>query len=294
MFTQVRATAISIEPKKWDKAANADKVEAFVREASRDEPDLIVTTEGVLEGYVVMDVIEDPSRADEMIELAEPVDGPYIKRFQKLARQLRTCLCMGFAERIGNEAYNAAIFIDTEGEIRGKYHKTMLAEGTDPSWRFNRLGRSIRAFDTPFGRAGIVICNDRWSPIITRSLVLDGARLILISSYGSKAREQNETVLARARENGVPIIEANRGMNLIISKGEIVAYKWGSDKITTATVEIPTAPSVHAARALEAEYLALQGPEMARRYREMMKHLKGEPSLRELAEGGELIASEPE
>ena len=82
----------------------------------------------------------------------------------------------------------------TEAEIRGKYHKPMLAEGTDPNWRFNRIGQSLRAFGTPFGRAGIVICNDRWSPMITCSLVLDGARLILIPSYGSKTRAQNETV----------------------------------------------------------------------------------------------------
>ncbi len=294
MFTPVKASAISIKPKKWDKAYNADKVEAFVREAAKDGPDLVVTTEGVLEGYPIMDVVEDPSRADEMIEIAEPIDGPYILRFRKLARQLRICLCVGFAERIGDEAYNAAIFIDNEGEIRGKYHKTMLAEGTDPSWNFNRVGRSLRAFDTPIGRAGMVICNDRWSPLSTRTLVLDGARLILILSFGSRAREQNETVLARARENGVPIVEANRGMNLIISKGEIVAYKWGNDQITTATVEVPAPPSSAAARALEAEYLSLQGPEMARRYREMMKHLRGESSLRELAERGELIANQPE
>ena len=83
-------------------------------------------------------------------------------------------------------------------------------------------------------------------------------------------------------------------MNLIISKGEIVAYKWGNDQITTATVEVPASPSSAAARALEAEYLSLQGPEMARRYREMMKHLRGESSLRELAERGELIANQPE
>ena len=63
MYDTTRATAISIKPKKWDKAYNADKMEAFFREAARDRPDLIVTTEGVLEGYVVTDVIEQRKRA---------------------------------------------------------------------------------------------------------------------------------------------------------------------------------------------------------------------------------------
>ncbi len=294
MYHSVRATAISLRPRKWDKAYNADKLEAAFVEASREDPDVMVATEGVLDGYVVMAVIEDPGLEEAMLELAEPIDGPYIRRFRELARKLGTCLVFGFAERIENEAYNAAIFIDDKGDILGKHHKVMLAEGTNESWRFNRVGRALRAFDTPIGRAGIMICNDRWSPTIARSLVLDGAQLLLIPSYGSRSRSQNKAVLARSRENGVPIVEANVGMNLIISKGEIVAYKWGVDKVTTAVVEVPAPPSAHAARAQEGEYMALQGPEMERRYREGEKRRRGEENLVTLAERGELIAGRPD
>ena len=192
-----------------------------------------------------MDVIEHPEKVPAMLDIAEPLDGPYIRRFQALAQELRTCLCFGFAERIDDEVYNSAIFIDQEGTIRGRYHKTQFAEGTHESWDFNRIGRQIRAFDTPLGRAGMLICADRWNPMIARTLALDGAQLLLIVSYGSRSKAQNETVLARARENGLPIVEANVGMNLLISKGEVAAYKWGVDRITTAVVEIPTPPSQH-------------------------------------------------
>ena len=290
MYQTVRASAISIKPKKWDKAHNADKVEAFFVEAAREGPDLIVTTEGVLEGYVINDVLKQPELEGRVYEVAEPINGPYIQRFQRLARQLKICLVFGFAELVGRDVFNTAIFIDQLGDIRGKYHKTQFAEGTVESCRFNCVGKTIRAFDTPVGRVGIVICNDRWNPRITRTLVLDGAQLILIPSYGSKTQEQNRMVLARARENGVPIVNANVGMNLIISKGEILAYRWGNDAITTAEVDVPVAPSTEAARAYEAEYMALQGPEMERRYAETIKRLKGEESLVELAERGKLIS----
>ena len=93
---------------------------------------MILTTEGVLEGYVVNDVLEGRITARAMLEIAEPIDGPCIDRFRRLAMDLRTCLCFGFAERIWREACNAAIFIDGEGEILGKYHKTQFAEGTNP------------------------------------------------------------------------------------------------------------------------------------------------------------------
>ena len=268
MYQSITVSAISLKPTKWEKASNAEKLEAFCVAAAKTGPQLILAPEGVLEGYVVMDVIEGRATPEAMLEIAEPLDGVYIQRFRHLARQLKTCLCFGFAERRGtSDVYNSAVFIDTHGDICGTYHKTQFAEGTHPSWNFNCIGETIRAFDTPFGRAGILICNDRWNPLIARTLVLDGAQFLLIPSYGSKGKAQNRTVLARARENGVPIAEANVGMNLIISKGEIVAYKWGNDQITTATIDIPARPSTEAARRSEQAYLETQGPEMEARYR---------------------------
>lgn len=274
MFSSIKATAISLKPKKWDKPYNARKLETLFRQASKENPALIVATEGVLEGYVVMDVIEHPEKAQAMLDIAEPLDGPYIQRFQNLARELQTCLSFGFAERVEDGVYNCAVFIDASGVIRGRYHKTQLAEGCHPSWDFNRIGRQIRAFDTPLGRTGMLICNDRWNPMISRTLALDGAQLLLIVSYGSRRKTQNEAVLARARENGLPIVEANVGMNLLISKGEVAAYKWGVDQITSAVVDLPTPPSPEAARAYEHSYMQLQGPNMAERYQNTTKRLQ--------------------
>ncbi len=274
MYESVEVATISFQPAKWDKAGNAEKMEALFVRAATQSPRLILTTEGALEGYVVMDVIEGRATAAALLDVAEPIDGPYIRRFQKLAKSLNTCLAFGFAERIGDEAYNCALFLDQQGEIRGKYHKVQLAEGTHPSWRFNRVGNRLRAFDTPLGRAGFVICNDRWNPQIVRALVLDGARIILIPSYGDKSKRQNQAVLARARENGVPIVEANVGMNLIISKGEICAYQWGNNQITYGVVDIPLAPSAAAARQAEQNYLQAQTPEMERRYHKTVDRIR--------------------
>ena len=274
MYQSIKVSAISLKPTKWDKASNTEKLEAFFVEAAKDTPELILATEGVLEGYVVMDVIEGKAPPEAMLDIAEPLDGAYIHRFRRLAKQLKTCLCFGFAERCGTSVYNSAVFIDDKGNICGTYHKTQFAEGTHPSWNFNCIGETIRAFDTPFGRAGILICNDRWNPHIARTLVLDGAQFLLIPSYGSKGKSQNQTVLARARENGVPIVEANVGMNLIISKGEIVAYKWGNDQISTACIDIPVPPSTEVARRSEQEYLQAQGPEMEARYKKTVARLR--------------------
>ncbi len=274
MFTQVKVAAISMLPTKWDKPANAAKMEGLIRKAEAGNPDVIVTIEGALEGYVVYDVIEGRRSADEMLAIAEPLDGPYVAHFRQLARSLSVCLCFGFAERVGDDVYNTVVFVDHEGEVRGTYHKSQFAEGTHPSWHFNRIGKELRAFDTPFGRAGMLICNDRWNPLIARSIVLDGAQVLYIPTYGNTSKAQNQAVLARARENGVPIVQANVGQNMVVSKGEMVAYQRGFDRITYADIDVPAAASTSAARNLEREYLRRQGPEMDRRYRETIEKLE--------------------
>ena len=75
MYQSVKVSAISLKPIKWDKASNADKLEAFCVEAAKERPQLILATEGVLEGYVVMDVIEDKATPEAMLDIAEPIDG---------------------------------------------------------------------------------------------------------------------------------------------------------------------------------------------------------------------------
>ena len=70
MYRSVSVSAISLKPTKWDKASNAEKLEAFFVEAAKDSPQLILATEGVLEGYVVMDVIEGKAPPEAMLDIA--------------------------------------------------------------------------------------------------------------------------------------------------------------------------------------------------------------------------------
>jgi predicted amidohydrolase len=273
VYHSIKVAAISMKPTKWDKAGNADKLEALFVEAATDHPQVIVAPEGMFDGYPVMDVIRQPQLAEKMFAIAEPMDGPYIQRFQRLARRLKVCLCFGFAELVADEIYNCGVFIDHQGAISGKYHKTQFAEGVHPSWTFNRIGKALRAFDTPLGRAGIFICNDRWNPHIARTLVLDGARVLFNLAWGERSKASNAAILARARENGVPVVQANVGVSLIVSKGEVVAYRWGVDQITHAVIDIPQPPSQELARRSEEAFLHWQQHEMERRHRDMMDDL---------------------
>ena len=176
-----------------------------------------------------------------MNEVSVTIDGPVIKRFKDLARTLEMCLVFGFAERIQGEVFNAAVFIDHRGTICGKYHKMQFAEGYDPAWWFNRLGRTSRAFDTPFGRCGLLICNDRWNSKLGRIPALDGAQFLIIPSFGSRSKSQDEAVLSRGKENQLPVIEANVGVTLLVDQGRIVAVDRKEQIVTIGEITIPAA-----------------------------------------------------
>ena len=277
LFTRHTVAAVSLRPRHWDKAQNADRMEAFFRKAARRKPALILAPEGMLEGYVISDVIWHRERAEALVDIAEPLDGPYIRRFRRLAGSLKTCLCFGFAERVGREVFNSAIFIDHRGRICGTHHK--LTETTHPTWHFWRQSPRIRAFDTPLGRCGVLICSDRWFAILARTLAMDGAQFLLIPAFGTVARSQTLAVLARSRENGLPVVQANVGMNMIISKGEIARYTWGADRITVAPIEIPVRSSAQAIRALDREFRRAQLRMQPKWHRATMARVrKGRPS----------------
>ena len=274
MFKKVKAAAISFIPKKMNLAANADKLEKAFRTAAEEGAELAVAPEGILEGYVVNEIITGGLRAQRMLDAAVTMRSSYIKRFRGLARELKMCLAFGLAERIGHEVYNCAVFLDQTGRLRGRYHKMQLAEGYHDSWWFNRLGEKSRAFETPFGRCGFLICNDRWNADIARIPVLDGAQYLLIPSYGSTARAQDAAVLSRARENGVPIVEANVGRTMIISKGEIVGSSSKQTAITTSVIEIPALRSKENRDRQEQVFLHWRTREMPERYRKNMENIK--------------------
>ncbi len=272
----VRVAAISFVPTKFDLQGNADRLEDAFRQARLGGAQIAVAPEGALDGYVVNHIIAGNFPAEKMSEVAIPLDHPIIERFQRLALELEMSLVFGLAERIRDDVYNCAIFIDHQGLIRGKYHKMQFAEGYDPAWWYNRLGRTSRAFDTPFGRAGILICNDRWNPSLARIPVLDGARFLLIPAMGSRSQKQDEAVLARGQENGVPIVEANVGVTLIVDGGKIVAIDRHEEGVTLADITIPAsvASQDQERDRVEEEFLRWRAQEMEVRLEKTLKKLK--------------------
>ena len=275
----VRVAAISFVPKKFDLAGNADRLEAAFRRAQRGGAQIAVAPEGTLEGYVVNEIIAGKVPPERMKDVAVPIDDPVILRFQNLAAELKICLVFGLAERIDSDVFNCAVFIDNAGKICGKYHKMQFAEGYDPAWWFNRLGKTCRAFDTPYGRCGLLICNDRWNPSLARILALDGAQFLLIPSFGSRSKEQDKAVLSRGRENHLPVVEANVGVTLVVDQGKITAVDRKEECVTFGQITIPlTKPQPEERDKAEKTFLEWRKEEMPRRLKRTKQRNTAKPN----------------
>lgn len=235
---RIRIASCSITPKKWDKPANSEKMLGFFERSLAGNPDLIMTPEGCLEGYVVNEAIGE-NRGDDLIEIAEPIDGPYFCRFRDFCRTSRVNALIGMAERIGDEVFNSAVWIGRDGKVAGKYSKTHFQEGISENRPYNRPGAAIRGFDTEFGRVGVMICYDRRGPEVARSLTLDGARVLLVPSYGFFRGVNDAVLMARAHENDLPLVFCHPQKTVAIrAGGELYFLREEEDAISHVVVEL--------------------------------------------------------
>ncbi|MHB9032932.1 MAG: carbon-nitrogen hydrolase family protein, partial [Anaerolineae bacterium] len=138
-------------------------------------------------------------------DIYEPLDGPFIRRFSRIARQYATYIVAGLYTSREGKAYNSAVLFGRDGKIAGIYDKVHLPAGED---REITPGNAYQVFETEYGNIGMLICWDMQFPEAPRELALAGADLIACPTWGWEHRYG----LCRAYENSV-YIAAAMGIN---------------------------------------------------------------------------------
>ncbi len=161
----------------------------------------------------------------ERFSLAEPVPGPSTQTLAGLARELGVVVIAPLFERRAAGLYhNTAAVIDADGEIRGLYRKMHIPD--DPlyfeKFYFTPGDLGFPAFDTRFGRLGVLVCWDQWYPEAARLCSLAGAGVLLYptaigwhpsekAAQGAAQLEAWRTIQrAHAIANGVYVAAVNR------------------------------------------------------------------------------------
>jgi NAD+ synthase (glutamine-hydrolysing) len=177
----LRLAIAQIRPHKGAYEQNLCRLGALFREVGDwpEPPELVVAPETALTGYFLEGGVRD---------LAVSAD----QLFDDLSRQHEEAgtspldIALGFYEVHGNRLYNSGLYATLGGPdagIRHIHRKIFLPTyGVFDEERFVEAGRSVQAFDTRWGRAAILICEDAWHSFTPMLAALDGAQLIIIPS----------------------------------------------------------------------------------------------------------------
>jgi NAD+ synthase (glutamine-hydrolysing) len=153
---------------------NLDRHLEFIRQAQRSGADLVIFPELSLTGYVLQDLVPT-------VAVRPTADDPVFKQLLEASQGID--MVVGFVdEDRRNRFYISSAYL-SRGEVVHVHHKVYLPTyGLFDEGRFFAWGDSVRAFDTRFGRAGILICEDFWHASPPYLLWLDGADLFLFTS----------------------------------------------------------------------------------------------------------------
>jgi NAD+ synthetase len=177
----LRLAIAQVRPQKGAYEENLCRFGALLREVGGwpEPPELVVAPETALTGYFLEGGVRDLAISGDQL-------------FDDLSRQHSDSgappldVALGFYEVHGNRFYNSGLYATLGGPdagIRHIHRKIFLPTyGVFDEERFVEAGRSVQAFDTRWGRAAILICEDAWHSFTPMLAALDGAQVIIIPS----------------------------------------------------------------------------------------------------------------
>ncbi|HUI89579.1 MAG TPA: nitrilase-related carbon-nitrogen hydrolase [Anaerolineales bacterium] len=171
---QLNLALAQIATKLGNVQANLEKHLDYIQQARAQKADLIVFPELSLTGYVLQDLAS--TLAHKPLD-----DDPIFKPLLEASRNLD--LVVGFVDEDTRHRFYIASAYLSAGRVLHVHHKIYLPTyGLFDEGRFFARGESIRAFDSRFGRMGMLICEDFWHASPPYLLWLDGADILLFCS----------------------------------------------------------------------------------------------------------------
>lgn len=212
----IRIAQIKVTPARGQLRANHARLLGLLDDLAADKPDVVVTPEGYLDGYVAT----DPAVTAKTIGAyaIDPVTSPYAQQVAAWAAAHSTWVILGCARLAYDDVYNSAVIFNRSGKIAGIYDKTHI-QTHDVKYR---PGQSLPVFESDFGPFGVMICADRRWPETVRTLALKGARIIFNPTYGFHNEKNRRMMQTRSYESEVIIAFTHPEESLITDPtGEI-------------------------------------------------------------------------
>jgi NAD+ synthetase len=171
-----------ISPRKADYAGNLQQLGALFERVNgmTPRPRVLHLPETALTGYFL------EGGTEEVALTAGALAADLQRIYTGVTSALPLDVVLGFYERWQGILYNSAMYVTLGGSgpvIRHVHRKTFLPTyGLFDEERFVERGHDVRAFDTPWGRAGMLVCEDLWHGLPATIQALDGAQILFVPS----------------------------------------------------------------------------------------------------------------
>ena len=250
MNRSVRVAALQLVAARGDTRANLDAIEELGAAAAGEGAVVVVAPEMAVTGYCWPD-------EDEVRALAEPLDGPSVRRLAALARATGAWFVVGLPEvdpDLGT-LHNSCVLVGPDG-LEGVYRKIhpFLA---DPFWAVD--GNEVPpVWTTPAGRVSPMICADLDYPEMARYVALAGADWAAVPTAWVDEPGPSASWRLRAWENALPVVAADMagaelgvqfsgGSAVLGHAGEVLASRDAGAGAVVATLDLEAAARARAA-----------------------------------------------
>jgi len=227
-------------------AINLQATLAKVEQAAANGANIVCTQELFATEYFCQSVHHDNFR------LAETIPGDTTEAFQPLAKRCGIVIIVSlFEKRSAGVYHNSAAVIDADGSLLGIYRKMHIPD--DPLYHekfyFTPGDLGFRAWDTRFGKIGVLICWDQWYPEAARLTAMQGAELLFYPTaigwhpsekekYGEQQRDAWQTIQrSHAVANGCFVASVNRVGHETPVGGDGIEF-WGGSFVAGTSGEI--------------------------------------------------------
>jgi predicted amidohydrolase len=242
--------------------------------AERHEPALMVLPE----------FVNHPAFYDDRahaLSVAVELEGPFLSAIAERAATHRVHIALHVSLKRGEKLSATSLLYDDEGKLVGQADKPTLLEHEREY--FTPGDAPFEVFDTKLGRIGLLTCREGSSMEAARCLALSGAQIVCQSVAAMGSDEAALHVPARAAENHVFVVAANK-------VGSLVPYH-----LSEAMSEALRVPEVQLRAAGESQVVGPDGSVLARASRdeEAMLAVDIEPTQADRkvsADGSELFS----
>ena len=181
-MSRVTIAIPQFRPRKGALKANLDRIAELLAESLTldPRPQVVVFAETVLSGYFVEGGVRE--MALTVGDLAEALEVRYRA---KVTDGAPVDVILGFYESLHGTLHNSAACIslraDGPARVVHVHRKNFLPTyALFDEERFVERGYGIRAFDTSWGRAAMLVCEDAWHSLSGTIAALDGAQTIFV------------------------------------------------------------------------------------------------------------------